>query len=117
MVIPAGPFSTGVSVALLKPLLQDSAAAPQRALEQAELWFETTLRSIGEAVIATDAEGRIQFMNPVAEQLTGWSSVEALSRLHEAQLLTYLKLSRLRVGLLMNFNVPLFKDGVRRLVL
>ena len=44
-------------------------------------------------------------------------AVEALSRLHEAQLLTYLKLSGLKVGFLMNFNVPLFKDGVRRLAL
>ena len=43
-------------------------------------------------------------------------SVESLSRLHEAQLITYLKLSGLRLGLLMNFNVTLFKDGVRRLV-
>jgi GxxExxY protein len=44
-------------------------------------------------------------------------AVEALSRLHEAQLLTYLKLSSHRLGFLMNFNVPLFKDGLRRLVL
>ena len=36
---------------------------------------------------------------------------------HEAQLLTYLKLSGLKVGLLMNFNVGLFKEGVRRLAL
>ena len=43
-------------------------------------------------------------------------AVEALSRLHEAQLITYLKLSGLRLGLLINFNVGLFKDGVRRLV-
>ena len=43
-------------------------------------------------------------------------AVEALSRLHEAQLLTYLKLAGLQVGLLMNFNVPLFREGVRRLV-
>jgi GxxExxY protein len=41
-------------------------------------------------------------------------AVEALTRLHEAQLLTYLKLSKRRVGLLMNFNVELFKHGVRR---
>jgi GxxExxY protein len=41
-------------------------------------------------------------------------SVEALTRLHEAQVLTYLTLSRLRVGLLINFNVGLFKHGVRR---
>jgi GxxExxY protein len=44
-------------------------------------------------------------------------AVEALSRLHEAQVLTYLKLSGLRLGFLMNFNVALFKDGVRRLAL
>ena len=44
-------------------------------------------------------------------------SVDALTRVHEAQVLTYLKLSRRRVGLLMNFNVALFKNGVRRLVI
>jgi GxxExxY protein len=44
-------------------------------------------------------------------------SVEMLTALHEAQLLTYLKLSSRRIGFLMNFNVPLFKNGVRRFVL
>lgn len=44
-------------------------------------------------------------------------SVDALTSLHEAQMLTYLKLSKLRLGLLINFNVPLFKQGVRRLAL
>jgi GxxExxY protein len=44
-------------------------------------------------------------------------AIEALTRLHEAQLLTYLKLSGLRMGFLMNFNVVLFKQGLRRLVL
>jgi GxxExxY protein len=43
-------------------------------------------------------------------------AVEALSRLHEAQVLTYLRLSKKRLGLLMNFNVVLFKDGVKRLI-
>lgn len=43
-------------------------------------------------------------------------SVEALLPVHQSQLLTYLKLSACRIGFLMNFNVPLFKDGVRRLV-
>lgn len=37
--------------------------------------------------------------------------------IHEAQLLTYLRLSGLRVGLLINFNVPLLKDGIKRLIL
>lgn len=43
-------------------------------------------------------------------------SVAALAPIHEAQLLTYLKLTGLRVGLLMNFNVLVLKDGLRRLV-
>jgi GxxExxY protein len=36
--------------------------------------------------------------------------------IHEAQLLTYLKLSGHRIGLLINFNVPRIKDGIRRLI-
>lgn len=43
-------------------------------------------------------------------------AVERLLPLHEAQILTYLKLSGLHVGLLLNFNVPLMKDGIKRLV-
>ncbi len=44
-------------------------------------------------------------------------AVEALNRLHTAQVLTYLKLTRLRLGFLMNFNVELFRQGLRRVVL
>jgi len=43
-------------------------------------------------------------------------SVEALTRLHEAQALTYLRLSRKRMALLMNFNVVLLKQGLRRIL-
>lgn len=43
-------------------------------------------------------------------------SVEALNDLHLAQLLTYLKLSNCKLGLLINFNTVLFKNGVRRVV-
>jgi GxxExxY protein len=43
-------------------------------------------------------------------------AVEKLNPLHEAQLLTYLKLSRYRIGLLINFNVKYLIDGVVRLV-
>jgi GxxExxY protein len=43
-------------------------------------------------------------------------TVEALTRLHEAQMLTYLRFSGCRIGFLMNFNVALFKNGVRRFV-
>ena len=43
-------------------------------------------------------------------------SVEALNDIHLAQLLTYLKLSDRKLGLLINFNVALLKDGIRRIV-
>ena len=43
-------------------------------------------------------------------------AVEAIAPVHKAQLLTYLKLSNLRVGLLINFNVPVLKDGISRIV-
>jgi len=44
-------------------------------------------------------------------------AVERLLPIHEAQLLTYLRLSQRRLGLLINFNTPLIKDGIKRLVL
>jgi GxxExxY protein len=43
-------------------------------------------------------------------------AVEKLSPIHDAQLLTYLKLSGKKVGLLLNFNVVQMKDGIRRMV-
>ncbi len=49
-----------------------------------EQWLNTTIRSIGDAVIACDADGRVEFMNFVAEQLTGWREDEARgATLHE----------------------------------
>ena len=43
-------------------------------------------------------------------------SVEQLTKLHHAQLLTYLKLSQKRVGLLINFNTVSLKDGIKRII-
>jgi GxxExxY protein len=43
-------------------------------------------------------------------------AIESLTSLHTAQVLTYLKLSNCKLGLLINFNVPLLKDGIKRLV-
>lgn len=44
-------------------------------------------------------------------------AVEKLAPIHEAQVLTYLRLSKTHTGLLINFNVRLLKDGVKRMVL
>jgi len=44
-------------------------------------------------------------------------SVESIESIHEAQLLTYLRLSKHQVGLLINFNVPVLRDGIVRRVL
>jgi PAS domain S-box-containing protein len=48
-----------------------------KALQEQKDWIHTTLTSIGDAVIATDADGLITLMNVVAEKLTGWSLNEA----------------------------------------
>ncbi|MDJ1420497.1 MAG: PAS domain S-box protein [Candidatus Methanoperedens sp.] len=52
----------------------------EEALRESEQRYATTLASIGDAVIATDVEGRITFMNAVAEELTGWTLSEALTK-------------------------------------
>jgi len=44
-------------------------------------------------------------------------SVDALTAIHRAQLMTYLKLSKLRLRILLNVNVGLFKQGIRRVIL
>jgi hypothetical protein len=56
----------------------------ERGVRASERWLGTTLRSIGDAVIGVDAAGRVQLVNRIAEQLTGWSHAEAAGRpLHE----------------------------------
>ena len=51
------------------------------ALRQQSEWLRVTLASIGDAVITTDAEGRVTFLNAVAQSLTGWSQTDALGHL------------------------------------
>lgn len=55
----------------------------EQALRESEERFRTTLYSIGDGVITTDALGNVQMMNDIAEQLTGWSQAEAVGKLLE----------------------------------
>ena len=48
-----------------------------KKLQSQERWFSGILHSVGDAIIATDSQNNIQFMNPVAETLTGWQEAEA----------------------------------------
>jgi PAS domain S-box-containing protein len=49
----------------------------EEELRQQREWFEVTLSSIGDAVITTDTQGSVTFLNPVAEMMTGWKTAEA----------------------------------------
>ena len=55
-------------------------ASRTEAEEKTRGWLSTTLRSIGDAVIATDNGGKVTFLNPIAERLTGWSEAEAIGQ-------------------------------------
>jgi PAS domain S-box-containing protein len=68
-----------IGVVLVFRDVTEQRRAEEAIAEQRE-WFETTLESIGDAVIATDVHGRVEFMNPIAEHLTGWRLNDATGR-------------------------------------
>ncbi|MDO5836865.1 MAG: methanogen output domain 1-containing protein [Methanobacterium sp.] len=64
---------SAVEVALYKHQMESK-------LKESEKWLSTTLESIGDAVIATDKNGKVKFMNPVACEVTGWAHDEAIGQ-------------------------------------
>lgn len=67
----ARDLGTTIEMALYKHQIEQQ-------LREREQWLATTLKSIGDAVITTDSQGLVTFMNPVAETLTRWNSEEVL---------------------------------------
>ncbi len=95
--------------------------------QEREEWLSTVLRSIGDAVIATDSKGCVTFMNPVAQSLTGWTPEEAKGQVLSNVFVIINELNRqpvdnpvakvLRDGLtvgLANHTVLIAKDGKER---
>ncbi|MCG5061726.1 MAG: EAL domain-containing protein [Limnoraphis sp. WC205] len=66
-------LKTTIEIALYKHQIE------QQLRDQSQ-WLSTILDSIADAVIATDKTGKVNFINPVAEELTGWSSDEAVGK-------------------------------------
>ena len=67
-------------ISIFTALVCEKAHRAKAAEREHRDWLEVTLTSIGDAVIATDSEGRITFMNAPAEAMTGWRQFEAVGR-------------------------------------
>ena len=78
MIVSFGALIIWVATAL-DEIEAQRAQAEGEATEQRE-WLQVTLASIGDGVIATDAEGRVRFLNAAAQRLTGWRAPEAAGR-------------------------------------
>ncbi len=66
-------LQTAIEMALYK-------SGMEKKLRERERWLSTVLQSIGDGVIATSEEGRVTFMNPLAERISGLRQVEALGK-------------------------------------
>ena len=115
-------------VDLLHKSIEQLHEAESRIRRQAER-FQVTLASIGDALLATDHTGNVQFMNSVAEQLTGWSAADALGRplSNVFKIISQLDrkpitdpvqtvLAEKRVVGLANHTVLVAKDGTERVI-
>ena len=75
----ARELQTAIEIALYKHQME-------KKLHDSEQWLSLTLRSLDDAIITTDRQGRVTFMNPRAEAFTGWRQEEGLGR-HVTQVL------------------------------
>ncbi len=66
-------LNTIIEIALYKSKME-------MKIRESEAWLSTTLKSIGDAVIATDPDYQIAFMNPAAQHLTGWTMAEKVGK-------------------------------------
>jgi two-component system, cell cycle sensor histidine kinase and response regulator CckA len=96
-----------IEVALFK-------ASVDKAARAREEWVTTTLRSIGDAVVATDPAGRVRFLNPAAEALTGWTVADALARPIEE--VVVLREEKTRAPVELPSNAAMQQDAVVALV-
>ncbi|HYN44500.1 MAG TPA: response regulator [Candidatus Limnocylindrales bacterium] len=69
-----------IEIALYKHEMEKKLKESERRLRERNQWLVAVIESIGDAVIATDPEGTIRLMNPIAEALTGWKQKEALGK-------------------------------------
>ncbi len=81
--------------------------AMERKLRNSEAWLAATLRNVASAMIAADSQGIVAFMNPAAEELTGWKSEDA----RDQPLMEVLSLFEERTGLPMINPLEAIYDG------
>ncbi|CAG0969109.1 putative transcriptional regulatory protein pdtaR [Methanosarcinales archaeon] len=69
-----------IEISLYKHEMEKKLKESERSLREKNQWLGAVIESIGDAVIATDPEGTIKLMNPMAEALTGWKQEDAIGK-------------------------------------
>jgi GxxExxY protein len=102
----------------LGPGLLESAYEPCLAFELSESGHSVEVRKAVPLVYRSVTLDACYFLDMMVDDrvIVELKSVDALAPVHEAQMLTYLRLTKCPVGLLINFNVQLLKDGIQRIV-
>jgi GxxExxY protein len=103
---------------VLGPGLLESAYEECLAFELAERGFAVRRQvamPITYKAVKLDAGYRLDLIIG-SQVIVEIKAIDQIQPIHQAQLMTYLRLSGCRLGLLVNFNVPMFRNGVRRIV-